>query len=355
MAAAAAGLLLWNLWLTAEVNRLGNENRDHIITDPDELTVINNTIEGYTTDVTETAADVMAKLVSLSVITEQGEQIFSGIIYTVMGTDTWILTTSRAAVEDSSVFVRFDNGLSCEGEFRGMDAVTGIAMFVTHPDFAAEPIQVGSSGNLKQGEYVLAMGGRNLHTQSGDFSFGAVSRAAQRYRTDPETGAEWICEAVFSDTAMTSQMEGGALVNLSGQLVGMLTGSYSSERNGLASAVGTADIIQAADEIRRSGEVERGFLGIITKDIKELELYQKSAMNIPLDQNTGLVVVEVIEGSPAQEAGLQANDIIQSADDVLMSAPDSLRKVLYSHVPGETLSLNVIRGDSSLAVQAELK
>ena len=93
----------------------------------------------------------------------------------------------------------------------------------------------------------------------------------------------------------------------------------------------------------------------MTKDIKELELYQKSAMNIPLDQNTGLVIVEVIDGSPAQEAGLQANDIIQSADDVLMSAPDSLRKVLYSHVPGETISLNVIRGDSSLAVQAELK
>ena len=122
-----------------------------------------------------------------------------------------------------------------------------------------------------------------------------------------------------------------------------------------AGAAGTGDIVQAADELRRTGEVNRGYLGIITRDIRELELYQKSAMNIPLDVNTGLVVVEVMDGSPAQEAGLQANDIVQSADDVLLSAPDSLRKVLYSHQAGDSMSLNVIRGESSNAVQVVLK
>ena len=355
MAAAVAGLLIWNLWLTAELDQLHRETPEYLIGDPDEITVVNNTIEGYTTDVTETAAGVMEKLVSVSLVTEQGESVFSGVIYAVMGTDTWILTSSRAAEEDAALYIRFDNGLSCEGELRGSDELTGIAMIVCHPDFAAEPIQTGSSAGLKQGEYVLAMGGRNLHTQSGDVSFGVVSKAAQRYRSDAASGREWINEAVFADTAITSQMEGGVLVNLSGQLVGMLTGMYGSERSGLAGAAGTGDIVQAADELRRSGEVTRGYLGIITRDIRELELYQKSAMNIPIDVNTGLVIVEVLEGSPAQEAGLLANDIVQSADDVLLSAPDSLRKVLYSHQPGDALSLNVIRGESSNAVSVTLK
>lgn len=355
MAAAAVGLLIWNLWLTVELDHLHRDTPEYLINDPDEITVVNNTIEGYTTDVTETAEDVMGRLVSLSLVTEQGEQTYSGVIYAVMGTDTWILTSSRAAEADASVYIRFDNGLSYEGELHGADELTGIALFVCHPDFAAEPIAMGSSAGLKQGEYVLAMGGRNLHTQSGDVSFGVVSKAAQRYRSDSSEGKEWINEAVYADTAITSQMEGGALVNLSGQLVGMLTSMYGTERNGLAGAAGTGDIVQAADELRRTGEVNRGYLGIITKDIRELELYQKSAMNIPLDVNTGLVVVEVLDGSPAQEAGLQANDIVQSADDVLLSAPDSLRKVLYSHQAGDSISLNVIRGESSNAVQVVLK
>lgn len=355
MAAAAAGLLLWNLWLTVELSNLKNRSPELIINDPDGATIVNNTIEGYTTDITKTAADAMQKMVSVSSVTEQGESICSGVIYMVMGTDTWILTSARSVNPDASVSVRFDNGISCEAEFRGKDDLTDIALYLTHPDFAAEPIQVGSSGNLKQGEYVIALSGRDLHTQSGDVSFGVTAKTAQKYRTKADTGEEWISEAVFPDIAMTSQMEGGALINLSGQLVGMLTNVYGNERNGLAAAAGTGDIIQAADEIRRAGSVERGFLGTVTRDIRELELYQKSAMNLPLDRNTGLVVVEVLEDSPAEAAGLQANDIIESADDVLLSAPDSLRKVLYSRAPGDTIELDVIRGGTETAITVTLK
>lgn len=65
MAAAAVGLLIWNLWLTIELDHLHRETPEYLINDPDEITVVNNTIEGYTTDVTETAEDVMGKLVSL--------------------------------------------------------------------------------------------------------------------------------------------------------------------------------------------------------------------------------------------------------------------------------------------------
>ncbi len=355
MAAAAAGLLIWNVWLTAQINNLRHSSPDYMINNPEDTPVVNHTIEGYTTDVTELCGDAVKKLVSVSSITEQGETIRSGVVYMVMGTDTWILTSAQAAEPNASVYIRFDNGLSCEGELRGTDELTGIALYLTHPDFDVEPIQTGSSANLKQGEYVVALSGRNLHTQSGDAGFGITARSAQKYRSSADSEAEWIVETVFPDIVMTPQMEGGALVNLSGQLVGILTEAYSGERSGLAAAVGTGDIIQAADEIRRNGSVERGYLGVITKDVKELELYQKSAMSIPLDQNTGLVIVEVMEGSPAQEAGLQANDFIQIADDVLLSSQDSLRKVLYSHKPGDVIELSMIRGETENAVTVTLK
>ncbi len=355
MAAAAALFLIWNIWLTVRISQPRQENQDFPASDPEGVTVVNNTIEGYTTDLTETAANTMPKLVSVSVVEEQSEMIYSGVIYTVMGTDTWILTTSKAAGKDGTVYVRFDNGLTCEGELHGSDPLNGLALIVTHPEFAAEPIEIGSSSALKQGEYVLAMGGRNLHTQTGDISFGIASDCGQRYRTETEGGTEWITETIFTDAVVTPQMEGGVLVNLSGQLVGILSGSASGEHAGLYAATGTSDIVQAAEQMRRSGAAERGYMGVVTKDIKELELYQKSAMNLQLDLNSGLVIMEVIEGSPAQEAGLQANDVLQSADDVLLSTTDSLRKILYSHKPEDTLNFSVIRGGTTDTVPVILR
>ena len=354
MAAAAALLLVWNICLTVGLNRLRTETRsERSNTAGDDVTFINHTVEGYTTDVTEVAQDVMQALVTVNVISEQSESIFSGVVYSVMGTDTWILTSAKAVSDTATVYVRFDNGLSYEAELRGYDDLSDIALYLTHPEFDVQPIAIGSSAVLKQGEYVLAMGGRNLHTQSGDASFGVVSRAGQRLRSGSDS--EWIMETVTSDTAMSPQMEGGVLVNMSGQLVGLLTAIGNQDHSDMTVSVGTSDIVQVADQLRRSGEVIRGYLGVITKDIKELELYQKSAMNSPLDQNSGLVIMGVIDGSPAQEAGLQANDILQSADEVLLSSVDSLPKVLYSHKPEDVIRLSVIRGGTTNPMTVTLR
>ncbi len=354
MAAAGVILLIWMVWLTVSLSEMKQKPQASSVQDPSETAYVSNTIQGYTTDLTETAEKVMSKLVTVSVVSEQSEQTYSGVIYSVMGTDTWILTTAKAAAEEAELFVRFDNGLTTAAQLQGSDALTDICLLKTHPDFPAEPVEAGSSAALKHAEYIIAMGGRNLHTQSGDCSFGIVSRAGQKYRSLAEAEQEWIVEFVSTDAVVSPVMDGGILVNLSGQMVGMLSGNVS-EKNGMAAAVGMSELSLACDEIRRSQEVTRGYLGVITKDVRELELYQKSAMNLPLDLNYGLVVMEVLDRSPAQEAGIQPNDVIQSADDVLMSAPDALRKVLYSHEGGDLIELDVIRGDMTAQMTVTLR
>ncbi len=355
MVAAAAALLVWNLYLTIGYEHLRRQ-ADAIseTTDIDDSGVIQNKIEGYITDITETAQQVMPKLVCISAVNEQNEHIISGIVYATIGTDTWILTASRWITEEAEYVVRFDNGLSCTAELYGYDRGSELALLLTHPEFEVEPIRLGASNSLKQGEYVIALGGRNLHTQTGDVSFGVVAKPGQYYTGSAADGTEWITEGLVTDLTLSDNLAGAPIVNLSGQVVGILS-SALTEGKTYATAIGINEAVLIAEEIRNSREITRGYIGVIGEDVRNLELYQKSAMNIPLDISNGVVIEEVIEGSPAKEAGLQPNDVITHVDDTPLSGMDALRRQQYLHNAAENLSLTVARGENTMTVTVTLR
>ena len=340
-------LLAWNLFLTVSYSNLKAkvENGSAAVSS-DENGVINNTVEGYTTDITETTAQVIPKLVTITAANDQSEHMISGVIYASMGTDTWILTASRWITPGETFTVQFDNGLSCPGELYGKDEVTDVSLILTHPDFETEPIHLGASTAIKQGEYVIALGGRNLHTQTGEVSFGVVSRPGQYYVGSLSDENEWITEGLLTDINLTENLIGGPIVNLSGQMIGILTTALADGRN-TATAIGINEVVLAAEQIRTNKEITRGYLGIIGVNVRDLELYQKSAMNIPLDVTSGIVVAEVIEGSPAETAGIQPNDVITSFDDSTVSSLETLQRQLYLETPGSAVSVNIVRSGNS--------
>ena len=355
MVAAAAVLLVWNLYLT-----IGYENLKHQTTvntqntNTDDSGVIQNKIEGYTTDITETAQDVMPRLVCISAVNDQSEHIMSGIVYATIGTDTWILTASRWISDEAEYVVRFDNGLSSTAELYGYDSGSELALLLTHPEFEVEPIRLGASNALKQGEYVIALGGRNLHTQSGEVSFGVVAKPGQFYSGSASDGTEWITEGLVTDISLSDNLTGAPIVNLSGQMVGLLS-SAMTEGKTYATAIGVNEVVLIAEELRNNREITRGYIGIIGEDVRNLELYQKSAMNIPLDISNGVVIEEVIDGSPAQEAGLQPNDVITNVNETSLNGMDSLRRQQYLHSPAETMNLTVVRGGNTTNVTVTLR
>ena len=356
-AAAAVLLLGWMIWLTVSLVSLQNKEPVSVPfpEESEESGVIHNTIVGYTTDITKVVADVRPHVVSVTGVTEDRELISSGVIYAVSGNDTWIVSACDVLREDIPYVVRFDNGLTVEAELKGADPLTDTALFLCHPDFDVKPIELGSTRDLTQGEYVVVLGARNLHTQSGETGFGIVSLPGMFYRHNEALEKDWITETVLTDIPLLEETSGGPLINLSGQMVGMMSSSYSTNYRGVSMAVGMSDVIPVVEELRKSGEVSRGYLGIVTRDIKDLELYQKSAMNISLDITSGVVVTEVIEGSPAQENGIQPNDVILMADDMEIPTGEALRKYLYEKNAGEPAVLSVQRQGTISAVTAELR
>jgi len=345
------------LWLTLKVQEISEKRPSEPeieLNETDEAAIVHNTIEGYTTDVTETVAKVRPHIVSVTGLTEDREVISSGVVYAVIGNDTWILSCAESVRDNATYLVRFDNGLSADAQLAGHDPLTDTALFLTHPEFEVRPIDLGTASAVTPGEYVIALGARNLHTQSGQACFGIVSLPGMYHRRS-EGNLEWIVETMLTDTAILEETSGGPLINLSGQMIGMLSSSFSANFRGAAMAVTVSEVISAAEQLRRTGTISRGYLGTVTRPVSDLELYQKSAMNISLDVNSGLVITEVAEGSPAQEAGLQPNDVILTADEKELADSATLQRMLYEKNPGDQLVMTIQRQNTVSTVTAELR
>ena len=336
-------------------NRTAVQEAEPQLNGSEEVHVVNNKLEGYTTDITETVKKVRPHIVTVTSSAEERDAVFSGVIYEVDGKGVWILSCGETVRETATYSVRFDNGLSCEAELSGYDSLTDLALFLAHPEFEVRKIDRAAISSLNPGEYVIAMGARNLHTASGQIAFGVVSSPGMYLRGSESAGQEWLAETVLSDITILEESGGGPLVNLSGQMIGVLSPGISTGYRGASMALAVSEAVMAAEELRNEGVVTRGYLGVITGSVADLELYQKSAMNISLDVGSGLYISEVEPGSPAEAAGLLVNDVILSAQDKELSSPAALQRLLYDNAPGETLSMSVQREETVITVTAELR
>ena len=341
-AAVLAGVLVWNVWLTWRI--VGDRSEQQTVaTDPEAPTIINNTLNGYTTDITGAADRVRQNIVTVRVqYTEDRE---------------YIVTCSSFLEGAQSLFVLFDNGIEIEAELFGSDPQTDTAVLLCHPEFVAESIELGDSSMVRHGEYGFTLSGRNVRTDSGISSFGIVSMEAQLYR-ETENASPWIAGTLLSDVVISDFSVGSPLLNMDGEMIGMLSRRLSrgDTVTGLTYALASNELRLVCDDLIRDGHVSRGYLGIVGRNLSDLSVYEKSAWNLPLDISSGILITYVYDGSPAQQLDMRPGDLILSADDVTLQDMEELRDILYARNPEDALVLGLLRdGEASISVSAVLR
>jgi len=192
---------------------------------------------------------------------------------------------------------------------------------------------VGDSDELRQGELVLAFGSPLGLEQS--VSMGIVSSVARQLA--PEAPMIYI----QTDATINPGNSGGALVDSRGRLVGIntliFTQSGGSEGIGFAAP---SNIVRAVfDQIRTTGRVRRGDIGVRTQTLTP---YLASALGIA--RQTGVVVRDVVPGSPAQAAGMEIGDVIVTLDGKPMENARQFQVGVYRRPPGTGVPLEVERG-----------
>jgi putative serine protease PepD len=298
-------------------------------------------------DVTPVADKVLPSVVTIHATpaTGKGGSTGSGEVYK---SDGYILTNNHviaSAASGGKVEVLFADGSSAPASIVGRDSLTDLAVLKADLPSGVPPIAIGSSTSLQIGDPVIALGaplGLSGTVTSGIVS--ALDRTVEVPGEDDQSAL--LVAAVQTDAAINPGNSGGALVNCDDQLVGIpsagaavptSTGESAGGNIGLGFAIPVDSAVTVADEIIATGRATHSYFGLETVPVPEVAANEAGVSG-------GLFVAGVVAGSPAEQAGLQAGDIITSIDGKQATSNIQLQEVTLTKNPGDTVELEYLRG-----------
>ncbi len=249
----------------------------------------------------------------------------------VISSDGYILTNNHMVGGAETVTVQLADGTKVSAEVIGADPQTDVALIkIDKKDLPF--IEMADSDNLEVGEWVIAIG--NPFGLSHTVTAGIVS-AKGRSRI----GVADYEDFIQTDAAINMGNSGGPLLNLDGKAVGINTAIIGPGANvGIGLAIPSNMAKDIYSQLKESGEVVRGFLGIAMNDIEPgMGEYFK------LDNDDGVIVMEVKEDSPAEKAGMEKDDVIVEFEGQPVKASNDFRNRVAMYKPDSKIQLVVIR------------
>jgi 2-alkenal reductase len=281
--------------------------------------------------------------------TVERQNIGSGV---VVSQDGHILTNSHVVSGATTIAVFLPNGEQRPARLIADDApFTDSAMLQVEPR-GLRQIAFGASASLKPGETVVAVtGGGGIFGPGNAVTTGVVSAVS---RILPRDGVTFE-DLIQTDAVVNSGDSGGALVNLSGEFVGLLTTVVRDTGSGVP-AEGIA-FAQSSDSLRaivsdivRTGRHYRPHIGIEFPNRQHLEVTPELAAERGLPVQEGALVVTVPQGSPAAAAGLQAGDIVVGVNGAAVSSQQPMVNLLKLLPRGARVDLVLLRGGRQVSV-----
>jgi serine protease Do len=267
----------------------------------------------------------------------------------IVATDGYILTNAHVVFGASRILVQVPvpgrggqgsilrpRSKSLPAEVAGIDRETDLALLKV-AEKGLRPLEFADSDTVRQGQLALAMGSPLGLDNS--VSLGVVSAVARQLR--PEDPVIYI----QTDATINPGNSGGPLVDVDGKVIGINTMilSQSGGSEGVGFAIPSNIVRNVYEQLRKSGKVTRGEIGIEAQTITP---GLATTLQLPRDQ--GVILADVIPGRPADIAGLQAGDIVLRLDRKPMENARQLMVNLYAKPINGIAELEVIRGSDTL-------
>lgn len=263
----------------------------------------------------------------------------SGVVIDRSG---FVLTCHHVIADADAIFVRTADGRKFHTKHVWSDPETDLALVRLDNVANLEPVQLGDSDDLKIGDWVVSVA--SPYDLDRSISAGIVS-ATKRWI--PGTPHPFIQNAAATNPGSS----GGALVNLRGEVVGIIIGGYSATGDfqgiGLALPINMAN--QIAQELRTGGKAQHGYFGFSTQ-----MLSPEMAKTLELPIHAGLYVKEIDGNSPASRAGLQQGDVVTKFDDTEIDERFDPRLFYKDPMPDKEHTLTLYRDGQTIKVPIEM-
>lgn len=273
----------------------------------------------------------------------------SGVILT---SDGYILTNAHVIAENDEIAdeieVTTHDKRKLTAQVVGYDEYTDVALLKVESDEPLPAAKIGDSDRLKVGNSVVAIGhplGLNY-----TLTYGIVSSLR---RSIP--GTERLVPFIQTDAAINPGNSGGPLLNTDGEVIGInsrIIGGYSRNFIGYSLAIPINLAMETQQKLREQGSIRRGMLGV-TFDPEGID--EDTAKVWGLDQNQGGIIVNsVIEGTGAESAGIQAGDVIIAFDGKRIQDPSDFPRFIANTEPGTVVKVDLIREGEELQLEVTL-
>jgi S1-C subfamily serine protease len=338
---------------------------------PDETEAV-NTLEAQVIAVYETVSPAVVNITNRGytydmfrrAIPQEGTG--SGFVY---DTEGHIVTNYHVVENAEELLVTLAGDQVYEAEIVGTDAANDLAVIrIDAGDDLPEPVTVGDSDELRVGQFVVAIG--NPFGLEQTLTTGVVS-ALGRVIESPEDN-RFIGEAIQTDASINPGNSGGPLLDLTGRVVGVNSQiiSTSGSSSGIGFAVSSNTVRRVVPELIARGSYPHPWLGtqMLSMTPASAAAFRQAGMDVPMD--AGLLVLEVVEGGPADEAGIRGGsrvvrignyrvpldgDIIIAVNDELVDDFEDLTVYLETQTTvGDTVTLTIIRGGEEQTISLTL-
>ncbi len=268
----------------------------------------------------------------------------------ILSADGRLVTNAHVVEGSTRVKVTLKDGRELEGRVLGTDTVTDVAVIqIEATDLPT--VSLGKSEDLVPGEWAIAIG--NPLGLDNTVTVGIISALG---RSSMQVGVpDKRVRFIQTDAAINPGNSGGPLLNARGEVIGINT-AIRADAQGLGFAIPIETAMRIADQLFAKGRADHPYLGIqmitLTPE-RRAELNQVPDAPFQIEAERGVIVVGVIDGSPAAVAGFQPGDLIeQVGGQAVATAPDVQQQVEASAI-GETLTVQVKREGKSLTLEVK--
>jgi S1-C subfamily serine protease len=267
--------------------------------------------------------------------------------------DSGIILTNAHVVDGASkVVVTLKDGRTFDGTVRGTDEVTDLAVVKIEPQGSALPVApLGTSGNLKVGDWAIAVG--NPVGLDNTVTLGIVSTLG---RSAAQAGIpDKRVEFIQTDAAINPGNSGGPLLNAQGEVIGINT-AIRADATGIGFAIPIDQAKALEKTLAAGGTVPHPYIGVQMMNLTVDQARQNNRNpNSPflIPEVDGILVMQVLPGTPAEKAGMRRGDVIVAADGSPIKDGARLQGIVEKTGLNRPIKIDLIRGDRRLSLTVQ--
>ncbi|MFL3007925.1 MAG: Do family serine endopeptidase [Candidatus Neomarinimicrobiota bacterium] len=271
----------------------------------------------------------------------------SGVI--IDSKNGYILTNNHVVDDVDGIKIRLIDKREFEASIVGTDPKSDLAVLQIEASDLTD-IKLGNSEKMRVGEWVMAVGSPFSENLSHTVTTGIVSALGRSNIMNSQSYEDFI----QTDAAINPGNSGGALLNMDGDLIGIntaiATGGSGRSNRGVGFAIPSNMANRIMGDLIDKGYVTRSWLGVYIQ-----ELDSETAEALDIDIRNGALITDVVDGSPAEESGIQEGDVIIEFDGASIANPANLKNVVSLTAPNSSSIVKVLRDGSEKKLKVILE